>query len=382
MSISIAVGSSERRLSSSSGKMVKIAHRIMSSNTVTEDLPVHFFTIVLNGEPFIRYHLDAFKDLPFRWHWHVVEGVAKLVHDTAWSVASGGTVDESLQFQGRSNDGTSEYLDRLAAEYPENISIYRKAPGVYWEGKLEMVRAPLPNLPDDCLLWQIDADEFWARAQVIKMRKLFLAFPEKTAAWFWCHYFVGPKLVVSSRNCYSQNPAYDWLRVWRYRAGMDWASHEPPRLLEKRANGEATNVGTARPFLHEETERNGLIFQHFAYVLPQQIAFKEAYYGYQNAGKEWRRLQQGRARRLHLKNYFSWVRDRTTVVPVDALGITPIASFDCGSCQFLAQDQIQPDDRVRSKASVRMMRDSLFSRVKSRLSKWRRSLSRAGRKRP
>ena len=37
-------------------------------------LPVHFFTIVLNGMPFIRHHIEQFCQLPFRWHWHIVEG--------------------------------------------------------------------------------------------------------------------------------------------------------------------------------------------------------------------------------------------------------------------------------------------------------------------
>lgn len=58
-----------------------------------DDLPVHFFTIVLNGEPFIRYHLEMMRQLPFRWHWHIVEGVAELTRDTAWvlRVAGGST---------------------------------------------------------------------------------------------------------------------------------------------------------------------------------------------------------------------------------------------------------------------------------------------------
>jgi hypothetical protein len=30
-------------------------------------LPIHFFTIVLNGKPFITYHLEAFRHLPFEW---------------------------------------------------------------------------------------------------------------------------------------------------------------------------------------------------------------------------------------------------------------------------------------------------------------------------
>ena len=55
--------------------------------------------------------------LPFRWHWHVVEGVAALRHDTAWSTANGGRVTDDIHREGRSNDGTSEYLDDLAARF-------------------------------------------------------------------------------------------------------------------------------------------------------------------------------------------------------------------------------------------------------------------------
>src|SRR5436305_15177690 len=87
------------------------------------DLPVHFFTIVLNGEPFIRYHLDVFRRLPFRWRWHVVEGVASLVRDTAWSVAAGGRIDPDAHDRGLSADGTTAYLDEIAADEPGRISI-------------------------------------------------------------------------------------------------------------------------------------------------------------------------------------------------------------------------------------------------------------------
>src|SRR5688572_29769492 len=125
------------------------------------DLPIHFFTIVLNGQPFIRYHIDVFRELPFRWHWHVVEGVARLVHDTAWSAARGGRIDESLHHNGLSNDGTSHYLDKIAAEFPDIITVYRKPGGAFWDGKREMVAAPLANVTEPCLLWEVDADELW-----------------------------------------------------------------------------------------------------------------------------------------------------------------------------------------------------------------------------
>ena len=65
-----------------------VNNRIQTPSTVTPtiitELPIHFFTIVLNGQPFIRYHIEVFKQLPFPWHWHIVEGVAELTHDTAW----------------------------------------------------------------------------------------------------------------------------------------------------------------------------------------------------------------------------------------------------------------------------------------------------------
>ena len=68
-------------------------------------LPLHFFTIVLNGEPFIRYHIDVFRTLDCDWHWHVVEGVASLVHDTAWSTVTGGHISPEIHRSGRSSDG-------------------------------------------------------------------------------------------------------------------------------------------------------------------------------------------------------------------------------------------------------------------------------------
>ena len=98
-------------------------------------LPIHFFTIVLNGEPFIRYHESVFRRLNVRWHWHVVEGVALLKGDTAWSRANGGHVPNTVHDRGRSNDGTAAYLDDLAARFPGNVTLYRKPLDRFWKGK-------------------------------------------------------------------------------------------------------------------------------------------------------------------------------------------------------------------------------------------------------
>jgi hypothetical protein len=115
-------------------------------NCQISDMVVHFFTIVLNGQPFIRYHIEVFKQLPFRWHWHIVEGVAEQKHDSAWMLKFGGQITDELHDNGRSKDATTEYLDELAQLYPENVTIYRKPMGVFWDGKVEMVNAPLERI--------------------------------------------------------------------------------------------------------------------------------------------------------------------------------------------------------------------------------------------
>ena len=280
-----------------------------------DDLPVHFFTIVLNGEPFIRYHLDVFRRLPFRWHWHVIEGVASLVHDTAWSVAAGGRIDPDAHLAGLSVDGTTAFLDQIAAEDPQRISIYRKPAGSFWNGKREMVSAPLPNIREECLLWQVDADELWTPDQIAAIRQLFVDHPDRTAAHYWCHYVPAPGAVITTRYNYAADPATDWLRTWRYRPGDRWRAHEPPTLVRGRRIG-AIHVGEQKPFLHDETEDAGAVFQHFAYATEEQVRFKQRYYGYTDALTGWRELRDavGAAKGpLRLGDYLPWVRDDTLV---------------------------------------------------------------------
>lgn len=312
----------------------EIGEQVTGSNSFYENyiafpqLPIHFFTIVLNGEPFIQYHIDVFNQLNFKWHWHIIEGVADLKHDTSWSLKLGGKLTDQFHKQGRSKDGTSEYLDKVAQQYPDNITIYRKPEGIFWDGKKEMVNAPLPNIQEECLLWQIDVDELWTVEQIHTARQTFVNHPEKTAAFYWCWYFVGENLLISTRNCYTQNPQQDWLRTWRFKPGMVWAAHEPPILVETLPDGQQQNVAAVNPFLHHETEQKGLVFQHFAYIMPEQLQFKEEYYGYQNALAQWQNLQSATQFPVFLREYFAWVQDQTQVNTATAYGITPIVYRD------------------------------------------------------
>jgi hypothetical protein len=246
-------------------------------------MKIHFFTIVLNGMPFIKYHLKEFEKLSFPWHWHVVEGLANLKGDTGWGLANGARIPDGFHNDGLSIDGTTAYLNSLP--WSNKMSVYR-AYNRFWDSKTEMVNVLLNNVVEDCLLWQIDHDELWRASDIEKVRDLFINFPEKHSAYFYCYYFLGPKKYIISENVKSTRPR-DWMRVWRYRNGMHWMTHEPPILLHP--NGE--DVGQINSFTRNETEVKGLFFQHFAYSTLESVKFKEIYYGYKGLTKAWEALQ-------------------------------------------------------------------------------------------
>lgn len=319
-------------------------------------LPIHFFTIVLNGEPFIRYHEQMLLELDCPWHWHVVEGVASLVKDTDWSLASGGHIPHTLHASGKSKDGTTEYLDELVARYPNRVTIYRKPPDVFWHGKLEMVNAPIPNIKEPCLLWQIDSDELWTAAQVEAVRRKFVENPERTAAFFWCNYYVGPGKGISTRFNYAQNPQQEWQRVWRFEPGMIWDKHEPPTLRSYDANRVAFDVGWKNPFTQREMEACGAVFDHFAYATVSQAQFKESYYGYKNAVTQWNALQEKGQGSGHLRDYFAWVPDETMFDSVDRLGWTPVAYIDAATGEWNFRDGHAIEDERRAQTANRKMK--------------------------
>lgn len=286
-----------------------------------KDLPVHFFTIVLNGQPFIENQIQIMQELPFKWHWHIMEGVAELKHDTSWSLSNGAKITERMHQNGLSTDGTSAFLDKIAKDYADQVTVYRKDKGSFWDGKLEMVNAPLSNIKEESLLWQLDVDEFWYPWQISRVREMFADQPDKNAAYFFCHFFVGENLITGTKNTYGNNTGYEWLRVWRFHPGNYFSSHEPPRLMHESETGQIFDKASRNIFRHDEMEENGLVFEHYAYFLEKQLRFKEDYYGYADAVKHWKNLQQEKQFPVFLKNYFPWVKDEAKVIPADYKGL-------------------------------------------------------------
>ena len=296
----------------------------------SDAIPVHFFTLVLNGQPFIGCHVEQWQQLPFEWHWHIVEGAAELNHDTGWSKPLGGRMLESHHRRGLSTDGTTKYLDELAARYPSQITLYRKPDGQLWDGKVEMVNAPLPNVPDGSLLWEVDVDELWTARQVEDVRKMFIDDPAKLMAAFSCWYFVGPSLIVARDDVNGKLapwPKDEWLRVWRLQPKSFWAAHEPPTLVQL-MNGLPQDTYKSRRFSAEETARKGAVFQHFSYVLEEQVQFKQDYYGYRDAVDHWREVQHNTQWPLDVKRAFHWwnydAQTDGVILPCAAVGIEPL----------------------------------------------------------
>jgi glycosyltransferase involved in cell wall biosynthesis len=191
-----------------------------------------------------------------------------------------------------------------------------------------MVNAPLKSIRHECLLWEIDADELWTAEQVTNARHLFLQDGSLTSAFYWCHFFVGRGLAVSTRNCYSQNPGMEWLRTWRYYPNCHWVAHEPPRLASLQPNGQWADQGVIKPLMHTETEKAGLVFHHYAYTTPSQLRFKEVYYGYRGAVTGWNRLQANPQFPCALKSFLPWVHDRTQADQIDHLGISVLPDVE------------------------------------------------------
>lgn len=246
---------------------------------------VNFFTIVLDGMPWIACHLPVFNRLSIPWRWIVVEGVARPKNCTAWCKP----IPPRL-----SNDGTTQYLDSIS-RHPR-IAVIRSP--AHEAGKLGMVNEACKRMADPGLIWEIDADEIWTTQQIEQTWRLFLANPDKGAARFYCRYYLGINIVITGQDAYG-NKKDEWARVWRFTPGKFFNRHEPPIF----------DGGCRNSFTREATRGYGLVFEHYAYATEAQVAFKEAYYGYTGAVAQWRTLQANVKWPCRVGDFLKWVKD-------------------------------------------------------------------------
>lgn len=257
-------------------------------------LLVSFFTIVYNGMPFIERHLDRFNQMPFPWHWHIVEGLAHVAGDSGSEghKARGGHIPSNAK-SFLSTDGTTEYLDKLAAL--PNVTIHR--PKEIWASKLDMINTPLAFIDYKCVLWEIDVDEFYPLSSMIELHKIFEANHNKTVAVLPHIDFLGKtKYVIHNGEGWGSQ---SFPRLWAYEPGCQWKSHEPPVLINKNAR----SLLKLNPFKLEDVAHLG--YHHYNYVLPEQVRFKEVYYGYKDLYAGWLKMQSISGK-VHVYDFFKF----------------------------------------------------------------------------
>lgn len=207
-------------------------------------------TLVLNGMPFIRHHIDELTKLDLAWQWHIIEGVAAGRADRFRPYSTSPIPDSYYTSDGRSVDGTSSYIDSLAQRFLGKVFVHRRA---LWRDKVEMMNVALAHVSAsiltgssevdsktvkarlDTVLMEIDVDELWTANQISTAYAL-LRKRRAPCAYFHCHFHITPELLTATKQGYSHRNEIEWLRMWVFQPGMLWVAHAPPKLAAKEGN--------------------------------------------------------------------------------------------------------------------------------------------------
>ena len=220
---------------------------------------ISFGIIVLNGEPFIRYTLQALY--PYAYEIIAVEGAAA----GAKNIASA---------DGHSRDGTLETLRRFKAESDPEDKLTVVTRDGFWSEKDEMSQAYAKRATGD-YLWQVDVDEFYWPDDMRAVIQMLKARPSITAVSFKTMTFWGaPQYIVDS--WYLRRGAAVYHRLFKWGAGYTYVTHRPPTVTDPA--GQDLREGH---WLRAETlEKAGIRMYHYSLLLPKQVMEKCDYYSH------------------------------------------------------------------------------------------------------
>lgn len=251
--------------------------------------------------PFLPIQFATFQRLKCNWRWHICEGAAANTGSTKWC---------KPQQPRLSKDGSTAFINSIRSH--PRVRVYQQQ---WWEGgKDQMCNEVLKWIKEPCWLMQVDVDEVWSPEQLDRLVSLFNGpiGENHNCAQFYCRYFLGPNIITIGENSYG-NRATEWLRFWKFHPGMKFLSHEPPVMQGINDTGE-TNKGDPIPnemlLTRRETAALGLVFDHYAYVFPQQVMYKQAFYGYEGALEQWYRLQRNTVWPVKLRSFLPWTDDK------------------------------------------------------------------------
>jgi len=224
------------------------------------DFPrITFGIIVLNGEPFIRYTLQALY--PYAYEIIVVEGAAPGAKNIA-------TAD------GHSRDATLETLRQFKAESDPEDKLTVVTRDGFWTEKDEMSQAYAKRATGD-YLWQVDVDEFYQPADMRAVIQMLKEQPAITAVSFKTMTFWGaPEYVVDS--WYLRRGGAIYHRLFKWGPGYTYVTHRPPTVTDPA--GQDLREGH---WLRAETlEKIGIRMYHYSLLLPKQVMEKCDYYSH------------------------------------------------------------------------------------------------------
>jgi hypothetical protein len=225
---------------------------------------ITFGIIVLNGEPFLRYNLQALY--PYAHQIIVVEGACQ----TAVAIS---TPD------GHSLDDTREMLSQFKAESdPQDKLVIVQAeddgkPDGFWQEKDEMSQAYARRASGDWL-WQVDYDEFYLEADLQRLGAFLAQNPQAKGVslpfiqfWGSFHSIEGGRLMD-----------YDYRyidRIFRWKPGYRYTHHRPPTVVDEHGVNLRTQPGWVD---YREIKHMGIAMRHYTYILPKQAHQKVGYY--------------------------------------------------------------------------------------------------------
>ena len=228
---------------------------------------ITFGMIVLNGEPFLQYNLQALY--PFAHQIIIVEGAAP----GAAAIAS---------LDGHSTDDTLETLYDFKKHCdPQKKVIIVKAedeghPNGFWPGEKDEQSQAFAKRATGNYLWQVDVDEFYRSKDMQTIINLLEQDSEITAVSFKMLTFWGGFDYLCD-GWYLRRGADIYHRLFKWGPGYQYSTHRPPTVLDPTGIDLRTKKWISGDLLKEK----GIFLYHYSLVFPDQVTDKCTYY--QNA---------------------------------------------------------------------------------------------------
>lgn len=222
----------------------------------SRNIRIAFFSIVLNGSPWIRLNIESIY--PFASQIFIIEGAEKRAE--GYCTVDGHSIDDTLR--------DIDYLKSIDTE--KKIIIIKNSR--IWNGKTEMCNSFLHLVKAD-YLWQLDIDEFYKQEDIQKVKKFLGEHPETTCVQFYAKYFIGSFESISIGEF--GNSPHEWNRIFKVNKYCKWLRHAPPKLVDTRTGRPMDEIDL---LTRDATRGMGIYMYHYSYVTQKDIVFKEKFY--------------------------------------------------------------------------------------------------------